>query len=418
MRRSITALVVGGLALLASLLAFAPVHAQQPPARPALPFPPDWAQLEGFKVFADKGCGGCHAVRGFGPTVGPDLGRSQGLRSFFGVAAAMWNHLPRMGAQMREARVERARLTPGEASNLVAFLFTAQYQDELGDPKSGETLFTSKGCAKCHALAGRGGLVGPALDRLKNVNSPVIVAAAMWNHGPQMAEAMAAVAAPRPTFEAQELLDLIAHVTEAARDPGAPTQQIVPGTPERGRRLFADKKCAACHAVGGQGPRVGPDLGRPGHHVSLTAFAARMWNHAPAMAEKMRERKIEVPKLSGQEMADVLAYLYVSRYFEPAPSAARGRQLVQDKGCTTCHSVAGKGGKAGADFATSSVVRTPAGLVAGMWNHSRLMEAAAQKREVAWPMLTGPELGDIAAYLTSLPRPGAGIPAPPKPGAK
>jgi len=101
-------------------------------------------------------------------------------------------------------------------------------------------------------------------------------------------------------------------------------------------------------------------------------------------------------------MADVLAHLYVSHYFDQAASAGRGRQLVQSKGCLTCHSVRGKGGTISADFATSKVVGSSAGLVAGMWNHSRYMEAEARKQEIAWPVLTGRELADIARYLESL----------------
>ena len=100
-----------------------------------------------------------------------------------------------------------------------------------------------------------------------------------------------------------------------------------------------------------------------------------MWNHGPAMWARMKERGIEVPQLTGQEMADIVAYLYTSHYFDPAAgSSARGQQLVQTKGCVACHSVRGKGGKVAADFATSNVVGSPAALIAAMWNHSRSME--------------------------------------------
>lgn len=404
---------------LSALLALipSPAPAQPPPPsgppQPAQPFAPDWAMLPGWDVFAAKGCGKCHSIRGFGSLTGPDLGRVASGKSFFDLGAAMWNHLPRMGARMREVGIERATFTPAEISNLIAFLFTGQYFDELGDPKKGERLFTTKSCVQCHSIGGTGGTVGPPLDSMKRANSPVLVAAAMWNHGPRMMEAMKAKGVARPTFQGTELLDLIAYIVSATRDTTVDTQQVVPGTPERGRQLFTDKQCASCHAVGGKGPRIGPDLGDPGHHISLTQFAGLMWNHTPAMVARMKERGTEVPQLSGQEMADILAYLFTSHYFDATGSAQRGSQLVQGKGCLTCHSVSGKGGKVAADFATSGVVRSPASLVAGMWNHSRLMEAQAQKQQVAWPVLTGRELSDISAYLTSL-----GKPAPAKPRRK
>ncbi len=400
-----------GLFLLLSLLSV-PARAQQPQAPPQ-PFAPTWTMFAGGQVFAEKGCGKCHGVRGFGGGVGPDLGRIQTGGSFFELGAALWNHLPRMGARMREAGIERPTLTPTQMSNLIAFLFTVQYYDELGDSKAGEALYAAKGCVQCHEVGGKGGRVGPGLDFLKRANSPVLVAAAMWNHGPEMAAAMKEKGIPRPTFQGKEMLDLIAYIVRAAKDGSGETAQVVPGTPEGGQKLFSEKRCNVCHRVGGRGGTVGPDLGRRGHHVSLTQFAALMWNHGPTMWARMRERGIQVPRLTGQEMADIVAYLYVSHYFDQNSSANRGQQLIQSKECLTCHSVRGKGGKIGADFATSKFVASPAGLIAGMWNHSRYMEAQAQKQEVAWPLLTGQELADISAYLVTVPKAG-----PSKPGSQ
>jgi len=398
------------LAVVVFVLASAPaVFAQQAPTTD--PFAPGWRMLAGFDVFAAKGCGQCHAIRGMGPVTGPDLARMRLGTGFYDIGAAMWNHLPRMTAEMRQARMERQRLTAREATDLIAFLFTAQYRDESGDAKAGERLFASKGCAQCHAAGGAGAAVGPALDPLKRANSPVLVAAAMWNHGPAMAETMRARGIPRPTLEGKELLDIIAYVTATARDAGGDTAQVVPGTPAKGQALFAERHCATCHAVAGKGGKVGPDLGRSGHHVSLTEFAARMWNHGPKMWTAMKQRGLEVPKLSGQDTADILAYLYTAHYFDPTASAQRGSRALSDKGCTTCHSVNGKGGKVAADFATSNVVGSPGSLIAGMWNHGPLMESAAQQQGVSWPVLQGRELADIAASLNSLGKRPARAPA-------
>ncbi len=410
MRRQKRRVASAGVGLVVLLFAtIVPARAQQQPTQP---FAPDWGMLAGFDVFAKKGCGKCHALRGFGGGVGPDLGRIETGKSFFELGAAMWNHAPRMGARMRELQIERPTLTARELSELIAFLFTAQYYDELGDPKAGGTLFAQKGCVQCHEVGGKGGRVGPALDSMKRANSPVLVAAAMWNHGPQMAETMKAMGIPRPAFQGKEIVDLVAYIVATAEDSGGETAQVIPGTPERGEKIFGEKRCVVCHAVNGKGGQVAADLGRPGHHVSLTRFAALMWNHGTAMWAKMKERGIEVPKLTGQEMADILAHVYTSHYFDQTASAQRGQQVVQNKGCLGCHSVRGKGGKVSADFATSDVVRSPASLIAGMWNHSSFMEAQAQKQAVSWPILNGQELADISAYLGSLRKPA------PKPKAK
>jgi mono/diheme cytochrome c family protein len=130
-----------------------------------------------------------------------------------------------------------------------------------------------------------------------------------------------------------------------------------------------------------------------------------MWNHGPAMWNRMKERGILVPQLTGQDMADIVAYLYTSHYFDAVTgNATRGEQLVQGKGCVTCHSIRGKGGKISADFATSTVVGSPSSVIAAMWNHGVRMERQAQKQDVELPVLTGQELADISAYLGSLAR--------------
>jgi mono/diheme cytochrome c family protein len=386
------------------LASFAPTWAQQsPPPQPPLPFAPDWALLAGWDVYAKKGCGQCHGVRsGSEGRKAPDLARIQSGTGFYDLGAAMWNHLPLMGAKMRETGIERPTLTPLEVSNVLAFIFTAQYGDELGNPTTGERLFAAKGCVQCHSVGGKGGSVGPALDALKRSNSPVLVAARMWNHGRQMAEAMQAKGIERPTFKRNELVDVIAYITTTAKDAGGDSAQVVPGTPARGETLFRDKQCAACHAIGGKGGKIGPELGRA-HHVSLTQFAGLMWNHGPAMWARMKERQIEAPSLTGQEMADIVAYLYTSHYFDPAAgNSARGQQVAQSKGCLTCHSVRGKGGKVAGDLSTSTVVGSPSSLIAAMWNHSRAMEDQALKQGIKLPTLKGQELADLAAYLRSL----------------
>jgi cytochrome c len=127
-----------------------------------------------------------------------------------------------------------------------------------------------------------------------------------------------------------------------------------------------------------------------------------MWNHGPKMWATMKERGIATSKLSGQDMADILAYLYTAHYFDQRANAGRGGRLLRERSCTSCHAVRGQGGKAAADFATSTVVNSPASVIAAMWNHSARMEATAEAKAVTWPVLTGPELADITAYLGSL----------------
>lgn len=87
-------------------------------------FGPAQDPLAGSRVFGAKGCVKCHAVNGVGGTVGPDLGRIARPHSFYDLTTAMWNHLPRMAARMQQLGIPRPTLTPAEAADLIAFLYT------------------------------------------------------------------------------------------------------------------------------------------------------------------------------------------------------------------------------------------------------------------------------------------------------
>ena len=249
--------------------------------RPPHPFAATWANLAGGRVFTEKGCGLCHAIRGAGPTAGPELAQIE-RKSFFDIGAAMSNHL-------RGISIPKPTLSADEVTSLIAFLFTLQYYDQPGDPKAGEQAFAAKSCIQCHEVGGKGGRRGPSLDFLKRANSPVLVAVALWNHGPEMVEAAETRGTPRPTFTGKELADIVAFIGAVAKEGSGDSASIAPGVPERGAKLFQAKQCAQCHSVAGKGGKIGPELGNPKqHHVSLTEFAALMWNHGPKMLARMQ----------------------------------------------------------------------------------------------------------------------------------
>lgn len=397
--RGLAAILAGTLVLVA------PLAVASGQARPPQPFTPEWASLEGGEVFARKGCGSCHHVRGASAPGTTDLARISSATGFFGLAAAMWNHLPRMSAKMREAGLERPRLSPREIDALLAFLFTAQYFDRPGDPVAGERIFTSKHCVQCHAVGGVGGHQGPALDSVGRSSAPVLVAAAMWNHGPEMGKLMRAQSIPYPVLAEHELGHIIAYMMTAGRGEDTARDRLVPGTPERGKRLLVEKGCARCHAPAGGLARRAPPLEAMTHRGSLTEFAGRMWNHGPQMWTAMEQQGMASPRLSGQDTADIVAHLFTRRYFERSPGdAARGRRLLDRKGCLGCHSLHGKGGKVAPDLASANVVASPAGQVAALWNQGRFMETEARRRGTPWPRLTAQELADLVTYLAGVGR--------------
>lgn len=81
---------------------------------------------------------------------------------------------------------------------------------------------------------------------------------------------------------------------------------------ERGRHVFLEKGCIACHSVHGVGGDVGPalnaaDMPRP---MNAFEFAARMWRGAQAMTALQQELLGQVISLDGQDLADLVAFAH------------------------------------------------------------------------------------------------------------
>jgi mono/diheme cytochrome c family protein len=367
-------------------------------------FSPSQDPLAGSRVFGAKGCVKCHSINGVGGKIGPDLARSLKPRSFYDVATAMWNHLPRMADRMKQLGITRPQLTAQEAGDLVGFLYTLNYFDPPGNATAGRRLFSEKKCIVCHQAGGTGGVVGPNLDSLKQFASPIYVASAMWNHGPAMAEAMKAKGVERPTFTGQELRDLIAFLAPATGGAPEGPLYVLPGRPELGRELFVEKSCVKCHSVGGVGGKVGPDLVGLGVRRSPVEFAATIWNKAPAMMAAMAAHGIAVPQLKPEDMADLVAYLYSVKYFASGGSVPRGWQVVSSKGCLQCHGVSGERGKPASDLKKAKGLDSSAAVLAALWNHTVVTPIVAGKK-LEWPRLKADEMADLVTLLESISHP-------------
>lgn len=166
------------LVLVATLIACAPAARAQPPwsgpADPGL----------GAELFRTRGCRECHAA---------DVERLRAQdRSLYALAATMWNHTPRMAAQVRASMLSRPYLTSTEMRDLFAFLSSGdpaergrtelRWPGSAGDPARGQRLLRTKGCLGCHSLSPGGGLHAGNLADLKGWDTPWSVIAQMWNH--------------------------------------------------------------------------------------------------------------------------------------------------------------------------------------------------------------------------------------------
>ncbi len=177
---------------------------------------------------------------------------------------------------------------------------------------------------------------------------------------------------------------------------------FVPGDPKSGIRTFFDKGCAHCHAVLGEGGRSAPDLARsPAGHLSAAELVSAMWNHAPAMWQKMRLEQLQPPKFSPAEMTNLFAFLYSIRSLDEPGDAQRGRRLLEERKCLRCHSVSGEAQGPAPDLRRWASYRNPVSWVQAMWNHGAAMQSMMAQRGLSWPQLQGSDMADLIAYVNS-----------------
>jgi cytochrome c2 len=185
------------------------------------------------------------------------------------------------------------------------------------------------------------------------------------------------------------------------------------GDARRGAQLLQDRRCTVCHSINGVGGGLAPDLARlTTRDFTPAGLAALMWNHGPAMWRAMAARSIEVPSLRPGEVADLFAYFYSERYFDPAGDAARGRRVFTERRCETCHALTpSEAAKVGTPVAKWPSTSDPVQWAQQMWNHAGPMLREMEKARIPWPELTVQELADLIVFVQSLPQRPAEPPA-------
>lgn len=167
----------------------------------------------GEAVFAEKHCATCHAVKGSGGHIGPDLVTKGLHRSVTEIAGLMWNHEPAMWARMQESGISLPDFSDQEISDLIAYLFFLQYFDPAGDVARGRELYIEKGCVLCHyAPRGAERRFAPDLSTSAALGSPLELSSAMWNHAPVMEAQIRERGLPWPRFQGEDVRDLVEYL--------------------------------------------------------------------------------------------------------------------------------------------------------------------------------------------------------------
>jgi cytochrome c2 len=349
----------------------------------------------GSAVFIAKSCARCHSIWGHGGEIGPDLGRTRaGALTDSQLAAAMWNHVPRMWGKMQEEKIPHVAIAEGDMRDLFAYLSFVRALDEPGDPEAGRVLLAEKRCGTCHAVDDRKGRTAPDLRRWARYRNPAVWAKLMFDHAPRMMQEMARRDITPPSLDARELVNVVSYIRSLAGTGEA--ELLDPGDAAVGERIFRERRCSGCHAIRGRGGRVGPDLGRRAWVTSFTGVAIAQWKHAAGMRAAMAARGIDVPTLSSQEMAHVIVYLFAAAYADDPGSPKRGAEIFVEKGCASCHTTG-----VGPSLERNRGRATPVTLARDLWMHGPAMLDRMRDQGIRWPSFGGDEMRHLIAFLNA-----------------
>ena len=236
------------------------------------------------------------------------------------------------------------------------------------DSGRGQRVFESESCVQCHAMNGKGGHVAPDLGRAIDRNfTPATLASTMWNHAPTMWATMAKQNVKRGGLDEQASADLFAYFYSAHFFDK-------PGDAGRGKRLFHERTCDACHGLTKSPNAAAPPVAKWQSLADPIELTQAMWNHSGAMYAEMQQKKMAWPQLTSQDLSDLLVYFRNLPGTTPrqatfiTTAGSQGESLFNSKGCKTCHDASTL------LYRTSLDGRTLTDVSPALWNHAPRMK--------------------------------------------
>jgi len=256
---------------------------------------------------------------------------------------------------------------------------------DVGDARRGERLFQTERCVECHSINGKGGRAAPDLGtHIGRDFNPAIMASLMWNHAPEMWQAMKAQGVAPPSLTADSATDLFAYFVSARFFEK-------PGDAARGKQAMMTQHCFDCHGPTQSNYPGAPLVSKWQSIEDPVALAQRMWNHGAGMRQAYAERKLRWSPLTAQELTDILVYVQnlpgnrelLPEFSFGAPES--GAQVFQSKGCAECHQ-----GSLALEERLRNLSMTS--MAVAMWNHQASMKQSS-------PVLSREEMRQILAYI-------------------
>ena len=147
--------------VVAALSIAAASSAQTPPTRRAVPAT---QTVAAGKTLFDAQCAWCHGADGVGGT-GPNLhGRLRPATDDKSIDEIIASGIP--GTEMPSFRSPLTARNIGQIATYVQSLGRSKATTIPGNSEHGAAVYSSNGCASCHTIEGRGGILGPELTSI------------------------------------------------------------------------------------------------------------------------------------------------------------------------------------------------------------------------------------------------------------
>ena len=166
----------------------------------------------GEKLFVAKRCIECHSVTPQGDPTRANLRARLIKGSLMTIAGAMWNHGPKMWADMARRGIPLSPLSSGEMSDIIGYLYFLQFIDPPGVAMRGRAVFQEKRCGNCHLAPEKGAAQGLDFAKSDKLKTQLEVVTEMWNHANTMEEKMLKESLEWPVFRGGEMADLVAYL--------------------------------------------------------------------------------------------------------------------------------------------------------------------------------------------------------------
>lgn len=239
----------------------------------------------GKRVFEDKQCGTCHSEKGMASPVK----KWKSLTDPVELVERMWNHAPQMVEAAKNSKLKFPKMDAVEMSDLLVYLQntpelrSSNYEFRLPEGgANGKALLESKGCTKCHVGA-------KALDQRIGRQTLTEIAAAMWNHAPEMRTKAA-------ELNSAEMRSILGYLW-SSNFFGSQG-----GSAGRGEKIFS-ANCSECHG------KSAPSLEPGKKSFTAVTMVSALWQHGPKMLAEIEKRQKAWPRLTPSDAQNLIAYL-------------------------------------------------------------------------------------------------------------